>query len=171
MTEYPPITFDAKPPLQLDVSEVAVELTYQAPGAAPHVDHLFPVRIAEAAQRWARDRLASAGTGFRARYTVRDASAVEVPLERSGGVKGLLTQEQSKRYDARVTVELGIFDSQGRQVASARAEAVRSRSVPEDITLNERDRVWYEMTKALMAELDKQLEQTIRTSLKPYLQP
>ena len=56
-------------------------------------------------------------------------------------------------------------------IAPARAEAVRSRSVPEDTTLNERDQVWYEMATALMAELDKQLETTIRTSLTPYVLP
>ena len=171
MPEYPPITFDQASPLRLNVSDLEVELAYQAPGAPPNVDHLFPVRIAEAAQRWPRERLEAAGTGFRARYVIRDASAVAVPLEQSGGVTGLVTQELSERYDAHVAVELGIFDSQNRQVASARAEAVRSRSVPEDITLTERDQVWYEMATAIMAELDKQLEMTIKTSLTPYLLP
>ena len=169
--EYPPITFGDKPRIGLNVSDLEVELAYQAPGAPPHVDHLFPVRLAEAAQRWPQDRLAAAGTGFRARYVIRDASAVAVPLKQSGGVTGLVTQELSERYDAHVAVELGIFDSQNRQVASARAEAVRSRSVPEDTTLRERDQVWYEMATALMAELDKQLEMTIKTSLTPYVLP
>ena len=168
---YPPITFEDRPQIRLEVGEVEVELAYKAPDAPPHVDHLFPVRLADAAQRWPRDRLAAAGTGFRARYVIQDASVVAVPLKQKGGVTGLLTKEQSERYDARLAIELVIVDTQRRQVASARAEAVRSRTVPEDITLIERDQVWYEMTQTLMAELDKQLETTIRTSLTPYVRP
>ena len=167
--QYPPIAFEDRGPIHLEVGEVEVELAYRAPDAPPNVDHLFPVRPAEAARRWPGDRLVAAGTGFRARFVIKDAAVVAVPLEQSGGLTGLLTQEQSERYDARLAVELVILDTQNRQVASARAEAVRSRSVPEDITLSEREQVWYEMTRTLMSELDKQLEQTIRTSLTPYV--
>lgn len=169
--EYPPIAFEDRPQIQLKVGEVEVELAYRAPEAPPNVDHLFPVRLADSAQRWPRDRLAAAGTGFRALFTIRDASVVAVPLKQTGGVTGLLTKEQSERYDARLAVELVILDTQLRPVAAARAEAVRSRTVPEDITLTARDQVWYEMTRTLMAELDTQLEKTIKTSLSPYVRP
>lgn len=167
--QYPPITFADRPPIRLDVGEIEVEQAYEAPGTPPNVDHLFPVSLAETAQRWPRDRLVAAGAGFRARYVVRDASVIAVPLKRSGGISGLLTQEQTERYDARLAVELLIYNAQNSQVAVARAESVRSRSVPEDVTLIERDRVWYEMAQTLMTELDKQLDNAIKTSLFPYV--
>ena len=95
---------------------------------------------------------------------------VAVPLKKSSGLTGLVTKDQAERYDARVAVELLIYDVQGRQVASAQGQAVRSRSVREDITLTERDQVWYDMVKTIMAELDEQLTKTIKTSLFPYVQ-
>ena len=101
---------------------------------------------------------------------ILDASVVAVPLKTSSGLTALVTKDQSERYDARVAVEMRIVDTFGRVVASARAEALRSRSVREDVTLSERDQVWYEMAKDIMGELDRQLAQTIKTALFPYIQ-
>ncbi len=168
--QYPPITFQNQAPISLDVSDIAVEVAYVAPAAPPNVDHLLPVLLSDAAQQWARDRLRAGGASFRARYVVQDASVVAVPLKTSSGLTGLVTKDQAERYDARVAVELLIYDSQGRQVATAQSQAVRSRSVREDITLTERDQVWYDMVKTIMAELDDQLTKTIKTSLFPYVQ-
>ncbi len=166
---YPPITFEDQTPIRLDVSEVTVMLKYQAPGTSPNVDHLMPARLSDAAQRWPADRLVAAGAGFRVEFAILDASVVAVPLKTSTGLTGLVTKDQSERYDAKVAVEMRIVDTLGRVVASARAEAVRSRSVREDVTLSERDQAWYEMAKDIMGELDKQLEQTVKTVLFPYL--
>ena len=49
------------------------------------------------------------------------------------------------------------------------AEATRSRTVPEKITLNDRDKVWFEITEALIRDLDKELDAAIRRFLQPFL--
>lgn len=167
--DYPPISFRDKAPLSLKVGEVRIETRYRAPGVAPNVDHLFPARILDAAQAWPKDRLVAAGTGLRLDYTILDASVIAVKLKKSGGLKGLVTKDQSERYDARAAVEIRILDTSGAVVATARAEAVRSRSVREDVTLSEREKVWYEIARDIMAELDRQLEQTIKAAFHPYL--
>jgi len=167
---FPPITFQGSAPIRLDVRDISIVQDYRPPAAAPNVDHLFPVPPLDAALAWGRERLVAAGTtGRRAEYVVRDASVVEVPLKKSGGLKGLVTTEQSERYDARIAVELRLLDDGGRVAGTAEAEAVRSRSVPENITLNEREKVWYEMTREIMTELDGRLEETIRTVFFPYV--
>jgi len=168
---YPPIVFQDQPRIRLDVGEIKVESRYRAPGSPPNVDHLFPVSLLEAAQRWPNDRLAAAaaGSGNRAEFVILDASVVAVPLKTTSGLTALITKDHNERYDARITVEMRILDGFGGVAASARAEAVRSRSVREDITLRERDQVWYEMTRDIMRELDRQLLQTIKTALVPYI--
>ncbi|RMD63160.1 MAG: hypothetical protein D6826_05630 [Alphaproteobacteria bacterium] len=167
--QFPEITFRHLPPIRLDVREIRFTQAYRAPAAAPNVDHLFPVPPADAALRWGRDRLVAAGAGRRGEYVVREASVIEVPLEKSGGLSGLLTTEQSERYDARLVVEMRIVEDDGRVAGTATAEVVRSRSVPEGITLNEREKVWFEMTETLMRELNAQLEKTITTVFAPYV--
>jgi hypothetical protein len=44
-------------------------------------------------------------------------------------------------------------------MVSSRAQ--RSRTVPEDVTLNDREKVWFEMTEALMNDLNASLERQI----------
>ena len=166
---YPPIAFQDQAPIRLDVSEVTVESRYRAPNSPPNVDHLFPARLLDAAQRWPKDRLVAAGAGFRAEFVILDASVVAVPLKVSSGLTSLVTKDQSEKYDARVAVVMRIVDDLGRVVATARAEAVRSRSVREDVTLIQRDQVWYEIATDIMSELDRQLDQTIKTALFPYI--
>jgi len=166
---FPDITFAHETPIRLDVREVSVEQAYKAPLTPPNVEHLFPVRPDKAAARWAHDRLVAAGSTRWARYIVREASVVETSLDQSKGLTGMLTTEQSERYDARIVVEMQIIADDGRVEGSLTAKAERSRSVPEDISLNERERVWFKMTEDLMKELDAQLEQTIKTTFFPFV--
>ena len=178
--QFPQVGIDAAP-IRLDVGTVAIERAYQPPNAAPNVDHRFPVRPLDAAVQWAETRLVAAGVAVttadedptvvarRARFIVRDASVVETSLEPIGGLKGLFTTEQSERYDARVVVEIEIVDGAGQVVGTASATGTRTRTVPEDITLSEREEVWFEMTEELMHELDTQLEHTIRSVFADYV--
>ncbi len=162
------ITYAHKPEIRLDVGEVRVEQAYLAPGKDPNVEHRFPVRPNDAAVRWAQDRLEAEGDRLVFRYIVREASAVETALATESGVTGLLTTDQSERYEARIVIDMEVLD--GRQVqGTARAEARRSVTVPEDISLREREAVWYKLTEDVMKDLDSQLEETIRSAFFPYI--
>ena len=67
-----------------------------------------------------------------------------------------------------VEADMQILD--GRQVqGTASAEARRSITVPEGITLNERERVWYKLTQDTMNDLNDQLEATIKSAFFPYI--
>jgi len=162
------ITFDHLPDIRLDVGAIKIEQAYVAPGKAPNVDHRFPVPPKDAARRWAEDRLVAQGDRLTFRYIVREASAVETVLKTKSGVTGLITTDQSERYEVHIVVEMQILD--GPQVqGTASAEARRSVTVPEDITLKEREQVWYKLTEDVMKDLDVQLEETIRSAFFPYI--
>lgn len=171
MKTYPPISFKDEPPIRLNVDEITVVQDYTPPGAAPNVDHLFPVSPVETALRWPKERLVAAGSGSgnRAEFIVHDASATETDLKRESGLTALMTKEQAERYDARIAVELRILNSFDQVVGKADAEAVRTRSIAEDATINDREQLWYDMTKDLMTELDRQLDKTIKSVLSPYV--
>src|SRR3546814_17397284 len=80
----------------------------------------------DAAVRWAQDRLVASGDRLTFRYIVREASVVESPLPVSGGITGMLTTDQSERYEAGIVVEMQVLD--GRQT-QGRAKADASRPV------------------------------------------
>lgn len=166
---FPDITFRHEPQIRLAVREISVENTYNAPAEPPNVEHRFPVRPGRTAERWARDRLSAEGGEGRLRYIVREASVVETELPLSKGLTGAVTTEQSERYDAVIRVELQMLGDDGRTTGTANVRAERSISVPEDITLTERERRWFRLTEDIMRELDKQLEETIKTVFFPQV--
>jgi hypothetical protein len=163
------ISYSERPPIRLDVREIEIQRAYQPPNAAPNVDHLFPVPPAAGAQLWAADRLKAAGASRRARFIVREAPVIEIPLARSSGLTGSFTIDQSERYEARLVAELQILAEDDRIEASVMVEVTHHRTVPENLTLNQRVEVWHQMTRSLLDEMDRQLDANIKEALYAYL--
>ena len=162
---YPTITFSHLAPVNLDVAAVEYVDQYVPPQKAPNVDHLFPVPPSIVAKRWAQDRLLATGVTRRARVVLVTASVTETPLAKTTGLTGAFTIDQVARYDATAEMRVEIVTDAGVVEGRASAIATRSQTVPEDITLNQRDQIWFEMTEALMRDLDGQLA----NSMKLYL--
>jgi len=167
-TPFPELTYGHLPPFRLDVGQIDVMRAYQAPGRAPNVDHLFPQLPADVAVRWANDRLQAAGQGGRAVFTVINAAAVEVPLQRTTGIKGVFTTDQSDRYDLTMAVRLDITHQDGRHGAID-ATAARSQTVAEDMTLNQREALWFHLTEETMMALNAELDRLIPQYLGGFL--
>ena len=164
---FPEISFSHLPQIRLDVAQIEVINEYQAPAKPPNVDHLFPTPPSAVAERWGRDRLQAVGATGKARVIVRRASVVEVPLKTQTGIRGALTTDQSERYDADVEMTVEIVTDQG--TASVTSRSRRSRTVPEDITLNDREKEWFQITEALMNDLNASLEAEMRKGMAKYI--
>lgn len=159
---YADITFAHLPPIALDVAEVRVVRAYQPTRQPPNVETEFPVGLDETAARWAVDRLRAVGDSGTATVRILDASAVERPLEKTDGVAGLFTTDQAEQYDARYLVELSAENPDRGVAAETTAEVARTQTVPEGLTLNEREQIWYELTEKMAGDLDRQMERNIR---------
>lgn len=165
---YAELTFTHKEPIYLDVAEIKIVKAYQPSNAAPHVEMEFPVSPLNTAARWAEDRLKAVGVSGVATVTITEASAVETELEQEGGLTGALTTEQSERYDATLAMALEIFDPNGSN-GNTFAEVKRSTTVPEDASLNDRERIWYTLTEKLANDLDKRMSEDIRKHLSIFV--
>jgi len=165
---FPDIRFTGEAPIRLDVATLDVRDEYQPPMRAPNVDHLFPVTPARAAENWARDRLKPTGKAGRVVFILRNASVIETALPKTGGISGAFTTQAAERYDLTLQATVQIVDAQGLPVRTANVQAQRSQSVLENITPNDRDRTWYDMTKAAMADFDTQMENEIRNNFGIY---
>jgi hypothetical protein len=166
---FPTLTFQDRPHIRLDVAQVEIVEAYKAPGTAPHVDHLFPQKPADVAAAWGRDVLRAAGERGMATYTVVDASATETALPRATGMSQMFRTEQSDRYDLRIEVKLEVGNPLLASTGYVIATATRSQTVAEDMTLNQREAVWFQMTESAMRELDKKLEAEIRDKLQQFV--
>ncbi len=165
----PELTFSHLRPLALDVAAVDVVHEYKPPMKAPNADHEFPTPPARVVEAWARARLKPVGSARRARVVIRDASVIETGLKKGTGIQAKFTLEQSERYDAALHVVVEIVDGRGHAVAFAEARASQARSVREDSSLRDRERIWFEMTESLMAAFDREMERNIRRYLVNWL--
>ncbi len=168
---FPEIRFNQEPQIRLDVSRIIVQDDYHPTFREPFVEHLFPVPPARAAATWAHDRLIATGTpGHTARVRITDASVRETELPKTQGVAGAFTKDQAERYDATLAITVEILDDHGFAIRNANAQVSRTKSVVEGITPNERDQVWYDMTKEMAANLDREIEAQMRAIFGYFIQ-
>jgi len=165
----PAMSYGHLPPLEVLVANIEIVDLYKSPLKEPNVEQSFPTPPAAAFKHWVGDRLRGVGTNGSLRVTIKDASALRVPLPRTGGIEGLFTTDQVERVDATVDVLLEILDNGGRPEASVTARAQRSRSLPEGLSLNERDKFYEEISEALVNDLNATIEQNMRQHLSTYL--
>ena len=165
--KFADITFEHRPDIEMDVGDIVVERAYEAPMEAPNVDHLFPVQPSRALMSWGEDRLVAMGDDGVATYTVTDASAVVEDLGTDQSLSDYFTTEQAERYTLKMAVRLSVEHPDG--TGSIRVTGQRATTVPEGASVFERERVWYEMTEKLMADMDEELEVTLREELSRYV--
>ena len=168
---YSDITFKHLTPINLDVARIRYEPRYRPSVARPQVGHDFPTPPVIAMENWIRDRLRAVGKSGEARITIRDASATETKLKTQGGVKGALTTYQAWRYDVAVEMTVTAVDPNRRLKAEASARSTHKRTVPEDINLNDREAVWFEIMERTMKTFDRTLDAQIRKNLSAFVLP
>ena len=64
-----------------------------------------------------------------------------------------------------VEARLEVFDGAGRSTGFATARINRSRTLAEDATVNERERLWYDLLQQLATEFDTEMEKNLRRHL------
>lgn len=164
----PRFDFLSRPTVPVMVSKVTVVSEYNAPFAAPNVDHLFNVTLSEAVQHWADRRFSPQGDAGTLTIVIEDASVIEEPLNRTDGVRGLFTIDQSYRYKANLVVSVTAENPITGDVASTRVTADHSRTIGEYASIQDRDEAWVALTEDIMKDLDLYLTKSIREKL-PFL--
>ena len=167
---FPDIRFTDSPPLQLDVTEIGLYGTFQPSNNLPEIDNSFPVPPVTAIQNWVHDRLAADNptSSAQARVTILDATVRQVALKpTTTGIENVFTKEQAYRYDGHAAARIEIYDK-GMAVRTATVETSLSRSIAEGSTLNDRDQLWYAMSRDMAENLGKAMETQIRANFPPY---
>ncbi len=165
------ITFAHLQPLNINVAKVEVENVYKAGAEPNHVEDRFPVSPAKALERWVVDRLKPVGgpDSGTLRLVITDAGVVETELAKDTSTKGVFTKQQSHRYDLQAGGRLEIYDAAGTRSGYSAAKATRSVTTREDISLNEREKIWFGVTEKLMADFNREMENNIRQYLGAWL--
>jgi hypothetical protein len=146
---FEPLRYNYLLPIQLNVASIAVEQRFVPSGIDPDVSSMDPVPPVEALKAMANDRLQAFGTSNKAVFAILDGSLVR----QDDGVNGSMA------------VSLTIFDGSGTQLGFAEAR-VQSRRTGVSGNLAP---VLYDMTKAMMSDMNVEFEYQLRHNLKDYL--
>ena len=165
---FPEITFAHLPAFKLDVAQVEIHNDYSS-GDPEDIASEFPEPPARAAAQWAKDRLTGVGQRGQATYAVVSARSTRTPLPRSEGMQAVLSTEQSDRYDLNIKVTLDVGNPILQRTGTVTAEASRSQTVVENMTLNQREVVLFNLLDETMRDLNGQLEKLIPQYLSPFL--
>jgi len=163
------LTFQHMPPIRLDVARIEVVEAYRRSADPNRIENEFPTHPGVGAGRWGRDRLQAVGADGLARFTVMEASVVATSLPRTTGLAGAFTQDQSDRYDALLQVRLEVNNRAGTQSGVITTEARDSATATEDMTLNQREQLWFAMTQRLLDTLNTELEKQINAHFGMFL--
>lgn len=165
--QFADVTFQHMPAFSLDVGSVQVVPGYQ-PGADDNGAE-YPQAPSEAVAQWARDRLKAVGARGQADFTVVEAKATRTALPRSSGLSAALNKDQSDRYDLTIEVRLEAFNPVLGKSGTVTERVTRSQTVAEDLTLNQREVVLFNLLDDAMKDLNARLEQSIPQYLAPLL--
>ena len=166
----PDLSFADSKPIYLDVGQLEIISQYQPPGKAPNYEHLMPISPEAAAIRWAKDRLRPVGRAGFARVVIKDAAVLKTDLKTDKSIKGMLKDEQAERYDGTLEVMVEILDARHMAIGTdVTSRATRTRTLAEDVTVNERERALYEITESMARDIDTQLDGLIRSYMSKWL--
>lgn len=163
------ITFAHLPPYQLSVETVEVESRFTPPLTAPHAEYKVPQSPEKVLLQWAADRLvATGGDGF-ARFVIVDATVTEHALETDGTLTAVFTNEQALRYEAMAEGILEIRSSTGSYLGKASARVTRAITIPENASLNEREKALFDLVDRLMQNFNTEMDANVRAHLARWL--
>jgi hypothetical protein len=162
---YPPLQFtDTQNNLAFNVARIEVVDDYVPPMSAPHVETQAPLAPATAVRQWASERLVAAGQSGVLRVHILDASIIEIPLQTSSGVEGMVTNEADRRYQGTLRVRLEYQPGYGTN-SFAEASSTRSIAVSKRSSVNDRNQQLYDLSAGLMGDVDRALQQFVRNSM------
>jgi hypothetical protein len=141
----PPVSFADKPPFVLNVARIEIVSQFVTPSGAPHIEIGLPVTPENAIRRWIQDRMQPRGTNGTLRVVIRDASAIETAVPKDPNATSAFGDQPTTKVAMSVEVSLELLDDRQFVTAEVSGKASRSQTLLNDIKLNERDKILYDM--------------------------
>ncbi len=162
--------FTKEPALSLNVGKIEFADEYRSPGTPPNVEHLFDYTPADVFKTWVHDHIHPTGGQNTLQITISDASVVEAKLPKTKGLEGFFTVDQGSSYDGKLSVEMRIFKP-GSAISEAEVSATTNHSstLVENATLQQRDKLFYDLTLEMVNTIGSQLDHDMRQYFSTYI--
>lgn len=165
----PTLSFSQLKPFRLNVARIEIVPEFQSSSRPPHIELDMPISPENAVRRWVQDRLQPIGTAGVMRVVIHDASATETPLPVDTSATAILKTQQASRIDVSVNVSVQMLDERQFVRAEVTGRSQRSRTVPEGLTLRERDRIVYDEVVDMMNGFNDSIAPEIQDTFGQWL--
>ena len=163
----PVIGFASSATLPLDVAAITfADGIADGAVAAPARDVRFDLSEwpDDVVRRWSQERLRAAGDRGEARVILLESRFVAVPLDTAETLEGLFTDEQSVAFEGSLAVRIEIVDHPSGD-GFAEARSYRRRTVPESLSIVEREETLHALFQDVVTALDERLEEEMADHL------
>ncbi len=169
MQSLPPISFAGEPAIALNVGHLIIVPAYRSSRQPPDYDYMMPVPPEVAVETWAKEHLRPMGRTGYARVTIRDAKVTKTDLDVKTGLTSLFTDQLSERFDGNLDVTLEILDARHMPVAEVEARATATRTLPQSLSVDQRNRDLYDMTRSMVDALNTQMNGLIKSYMSRWI--
>ena len=167
--KFPDLRYKHHPIIRLAAEKIDIVHKIKSSIQKQNIEMEIPVKPSTVANQWAKDRLQAVGGKNIIRVTIVQASIVEVPLAVKDGIRGLFTNDQSERYDGAIEIKIEVINKKGNQLGTISSKSNKSQTVSEDITINTRRKIWFEMVETMMNDINGSLERQVRQNFQKWL--
>jgi len=169
--KQPELTFNHLEPLKVNVASVEVKITYKATPGVNHVEERFPTSPAKAINRWIVDRVRPVGgpNSGKLRLVITDAGIIETALKQDKSITGTFTHQQTQSYAMIAGARVEVLGYNDVERAYSTAKAMRTFTTPDNLSLNEREKIWFDAMEKLMKGFNEEMEANMRQYLGSYM--
>lgn len=166
--EYPMPRYDNLPRIPIRAASLQVVQQYQPPMQAPNVEHLMPIPPSASVEQWIRDRVQLVGDNGTVTFTIRDAHVTSQQLPKTTGIKGAFTKDQAELLLGHLAVDVHLDTNiPVATYADADTEVSVKKSLPEGVSLQERDSTYYALMKDITQRFAAAIEPQLRARFNP----
>lgn len=128
-----------------------------------------PLHPMEAMQIWVQDRIYARGDRNALRVIVHDASVTESTQKPDPSTGTFVTDKDFTHYEAKLDVELRLYEDRPIAAAVTKARATHTLRVPNNVTLAERRQLQHQMVIDLIQHINAELEKNLHQYFSPYI--
>ena len=151
----PDLTFAQLQPVALNVAKIEVFEEYKPGSKTGNIEHEFSPAPLAVARRIVDEKLQAQGSNRVLRVFIEEASVISTPQPVVKNFWGNFRREVAERYDARVALRFELVNEEAPDIIIGRATVIsdRTKSILENTTLAERDRINLSLNEAIAQDL------------------
>ncbi|HEY1096721.1 MAG TPA: hypothetical protein VGF14_05725 [Alphaproteobacteria bacterium] len=166
----PVLGYHKYPQVRLNVGRIEVVNNYN-PGQQPgHIENQMAMPLPDAVNDWAKTRFQAMGQDGVLTITIDNASVISENLQRTSGVKGVFTIDQSQRVTGQIALRFASSNASFGTSGNAQVSVKSSRTMAEDSSLQTQDIILANLTDNMMVELDAATQRVFVEKLPSLMQ-